>query len=157
MAAISAGDGRLDGKFFEECFERFARYCGLFPKKTELSARRIANGRVITLKSDLDYRLANRQGRVGYFDCKNFKGARFEFSDIDEDQLDRAVELNEWNVPAGFVVWFRGVNRISFFSGLRIRSGGHRTSFGPADGLPLGSLETFDLKPLLPLSAASNR
>jgi hypothetical protein len=157
MGAPTAMDGRLDGKFFEQCFERFARYSGLFPKKTELSARWIGPRKVQAIKSDLDFRLVNREGRVGYFDCKSFHGSKFRYSAIDRDQLRRALDLNDWNVPAGFVVFFREVNRVSFFSALSIALAGPGSSFSPEDGVSLGSLETLDLKPLLPLSGASEK
>lgn len=137
------------GKEFEEVFKKRAQSNGFLAEKNNLTARYLPNGRVKVLKSDLDYRLTSQNGRIGYFDCKSFIGDSFIYSDIDPDQLKRAINYEYWKVPSGFIIWFRKVNRISWFSGHLIMRKGPRTSFKPEDGILLGSLESFDLKPLL--------
>ena len=137
------------GKQFEEEFKTRAKLNGLYAEKCELNARRLPGGGVKVLKSELDYKLINQAGRVGYFDCKSYAGDSFVFSQLDPNQLERADRYNYWNVPSGFVVWFRQINRIVYFSGFVVTRKGAGSSFSEEDGISLGSIENFDLKPLL--------
>lgn len=136
------------GKFWEDVFERMCRYNGLFPKKNPLSAKIIGRNRVQLLKSDLDYRVVTRDGRVGYFDCKCYGKSHFVFSDLDSNQVEQAVLFNEWNVPAGFVVFFRDSNEAAFFPGKTIAQAGPGSRFTISEGVSLGRLESLDLKRL---------
>lgn len=138
-----------EGNIFEQRFLKQARSNGLWAKKNELCCKFIYGGHLRVVKSNLDYFLADQLGRVAYLDCKSYGGDFFTYSDIDKDQLDRAVEFNNWNIPAGFVIWFRVLNRISLFTGLKISANGPRSRFEPMDGLFLGSFEEFDLKGIL--------
>lgn len=140
---------KSEGDIFEELFLKQAQRNGLLPIKNPLSARHTYSGRVQLLKSDLDYKLISQSGRVGFFDCKSFQGAHFDHSAIEPDQIKRAATYNYWNVPSGFVVWFRGINVISFFTGAQIATKGPRTSFRPPEGQILGKFDGFDLKRLL--------
>ena|SRR5258708_3418620 len=91
------------GAWFETLFQWQGRRRGLLIRKNELSARRIGAGRVQTMKSELDFTLIQKPGRVGYFDCKAFDDSGFTFSKLKPHQLKRAIEYNDWGVPAGFV------------------------------------------------------
>ena len=135
-----------EGKIFEELFKQQAQYLGLLPIKQHLSARMLHGGRVKVTKSDLDFRLITREGRVGFFDCKSYGKDSFSYSQIDENQLNLANLYHEWGVPSGFVVWFRPANRVTFFSGPAIVSKGPQSSFGPEDGQYIGRFERFDLR-----------
>jgi penicillin-binding protein-related factor A (putative recombinase) len=138
--------GREIGDFFEKAVEKWARYCGLLPKKHNLSAKYIGKGRVKVVKSQLDFHFCSQSGQVGFFDCKTYEGDSFAYSQIDPKQLEQAVLYNEWRVPAGFLIWFRKHNIVVFFSGQQINIKGPRSSFVPAEGLKLGSIERLDLK-----------
>lgn len=128
---------------FEELFVRACKLDGLLALKNELSFRWLPQGRIMPLKSDLDFRLIDSLGEVAFVDTKSFDSDQFTFSDIDAKQLDRAVEYNQWEVRAGFCVWFRKPNVISFFLGTQVRSAGPRSVFNPPDGLQLGRFEQF--------------
>lgn len=117
-------------------------------KKNHLTAFYIKGSRPKIVKSELDYRLINQNGRVAYVDCKNFQDDHFVYSQIDQEQIDRAVIHNQWNVPSGFVVWFRKVNKVEFFSGSYVLRKGPGTRFCAGDGIPLGRFERFDLNRL---------
>lgn len=146
----SANSNRLEGKFFEELFKKRAQMNGLLARKNHLTAIVTGfNGRVNVVKSELDFTLINQDGRCGFFDCKSFGGDRFSHSFLNPKQIERAVLYNDWNVPSGFVFYFRKTNQIVFYSGKHIESVGPKNSFGPEDGQLLGRAELFDLKPLL--------
>ena len=98
------------------------------------------------MKSNLDLTIISDSGMVGFFDAKSFDSNFFTYSKIDSEQIKRADEYNRWSVPAGFIVLFREINRISFYSGSDLIAGGPGHRFLLTDGLLLGRLETFDLR-----------
>lgn len=137
------------GDSFEDLFKRQAQFNGLLALKNHLTARFVGAGNVKIVKSELDFKLINQNGDVGYFDCKSFESDYFVYSQIDSKQLERAALYNEWNVPSGFVIWLRKVNTVLFITGKEIQLKGERTRFTRKDGQRLGSYENFDLKVVL--------
>lgn len=117
--------------------------------KNELNAKYIGGGGVRAFRGDLDYKLIDRTGTVGYFDCKAFEKDLFNFSQIEEHQLEKSNMYYEWGVPTGFVVWFRESNAVVFFSPKTLNRAGPQSSFKPQDGINLGTFESFRLKCLL--------
>ena len=118
---------------------------GLLALPNHLTAKATYGGNFKVVKSDLDYRLITQNGDVGFFDCKNFAGDSFPYSQISENQIQRAILYNEWRVPSGFVVFFRKVMSVCFFSGIDLE-GKERGRMSYLDGVLLGSWDSFDLK-----------
>lgn len=141
---MSANDNREEGKGFEKIFEVQCRYKSLNPKKNHPTARFKKGGGFLLEKGDLDFKVIQRPGRVGYVDCKSFGGTSFTYSELDKRQVERAVEYSEWGVPAGFVVWHRGNNEVVFYSAHKIAFKGPRSNFSTQDGVSLGTLQNFD-------------
>lgn len=139
---------RIQGKFFEETFEKFARIQGFLPKRNMLSAQPKGNNRWQPVKSQLDWNLYKRGGQCAIVDCKSFEMDYFTFSEIDDKQLQKAAEFNRWGIPSGFAVYFRTVNKVAFYSGSLIERRGPRTRFLPKDGVKLGKLENFIVSPI---------
>jgi len=123
-----------------------AQMNGLLPKKNELTARYTFGGQYKILKSNLDFTIINQDGVVGFFDAKSYENDHFTYSDIDQQQIQRAAEYNQWKVPSGFIVLFRSVNKICFFSGWELKFAGPRTRFDQTMGIYLGRLENFNMK-----------
>ena len=136
--------GKDAGTTFEKLFERQCQLAGLWPEPNHIRARRGWKGKLQELKSNLDYILIARGGRVGFFDCKTFDQAHFVHSAIPDHQRDLAARYNEWGVIAGFVVWFRPINHVVFFPGWLLSERGPGSRFVPHDGFHLGSWEKFD-------------
>jgi hypothetical protein len=141
-------ENRDNGKFWEDVLFKRAQMNGLLPQKNHLTARYIYKNKYKVMKSQLDLTLITNDGKVGFFDAKSFNGDKFAYSALNPQQIERAALYNEWEVQSGFVVLFRKMNRICFFSGRAIVLGGPRTSFSSLDGLFLGRLESFDLRRL---------
>lgn len=139
---------RIQGKFFEETFERFSRLQNFFPVKNRLSAQPIGLGKWKPIKSQLDYNIYKPGGQCAIIDCKSFDAGRFTYSQIDDKQLEKAVQFNRWKIPSGFVVWFRDPNLVSFFSGYEIERRGKRSQFVASSGKILGRLENFIIAPI---------
>lgn len=140
---------RVQGAQFEAAFVHRAGICGLWPIKQQLTFRYLGGGKIRPMRSELDFALVNRNGQVGYFDCKSFEGDSFARSAMNPAQVQRAMGYNAWSVPAGFVVWFRSVNEVAYFSGTRIARSARGCGFSVHDGTLLGPLESFVLRPLL--------
>jgi hypothetical protein len=103
------------------------------------------------IKSELDFQLIDpRTRRVAFIDTKTYVEERVNFSRIEKHQIDRAVWFNEAGIPAGFVVWFRTLDLVVFYSGIQARDCGAGSSLLPQDGLELGGLLRFDLARLFP-------
>lgn len=134
-----------EGNFFEDVFERQARSNGLLVLKNPLACVRTKTG-FIPVKSDLDFKVFLNTGRVAYVDTKSFAEDHFTFSQLNPKQIERAVMYNDWKVPAGFVVWFRAINIVSFFSGSIIQRVGSGNRFLPEGGEILGKLERFTVQ-----------
>ncbi len=159
---ISKGDAmgaparkQLYGSIWESLYFDEAKRSGLLARKAPLSCRVMWKGRIQLLPSQLDYQLADRaSGRVGFFDCKCFEEDHFVYSQIDSNQLEQAVLWNEWNIPAGFVIFFRSTRQVVFFPGYIIANKGPQTRFTAKEGTRLGDWSKFSLKPILAPSAA---
>jgi hypothetical protein len=131
------------GTSFEDIFSRQAQLQGFLVMPNHTPCRFIPGGRAIPIKGELDFKLIDQSGRVGFFDCKSFQEDFFTYSDLDEKQIERAVLYNEWSVPSGFVVYFRKTNQVYFYNGHVIDLKGPRERFDKSDGISLGTIFKF--------------
>jgi hypothetical protein len=136
------------GKQFEELFSKQCRWNGFLPIRNYLSCRFLFKGRVQVIKSQLDFTVVSKEGRVACVDCKSFQHDFFTWAQIPIEQIERAQTLNEWNVPSGFVVLFRPSLQVVFYSGVCLNLRGQRTRFTPDMGLRLGRFDCFSPRPI---------
>lgn len=68
------------------------------------------------------------------------------YSQINEEQLKRSIQYNSLNVPAGFITHFRDTDKVVLLTGEKINSKGPGNSFGPEDGILLGTGYDFNLR-----------
>lgn len=134
------------GSQFEKLFEHRAQLTGLLVLRNELSFRYQGGGKMLPIRADLDYRVCQKNGQVGFFDLKCFDAAYFTYSQITLHQLQRARIYENYNVPAGFVVCFRPLAQVVYYSGGVLTRKGPRSRFTPEDGVLLGSTAYFDLR-----------
>ena len=146
MAQVESN--KAEGRLFESLFARQAQIEGLLVIKNHLSCRMLYKGRVQVIPGQLDFTLANRDGRVAYVDCKSFEGFSFSHSKLTPHQVERAALYNDWNIPSGFIVHFRKTGQIVFFRGSVIHKTGPGNSFHSGHGTILGCWHRFDLKPV---------
>lgn len=144
------------GAAFEEIFIKQARLNGLLPMKNHLTAKFVGAGRTQLLKSELDFTLISQDGRVAFIDCKSFQGDHFKYSQLDSKQIERAVMYNSWQVPSGFVTYFRATREVCYYSGQTILDTGSRARFESVHSLSLGLLEKFDLRKILNAPISKN-
>ena len=145
----TAHDNRDQGKLFEILFVQMCQYSGLKVEQNHIKARRAWKGKLIALESNLDFTIANREGRVGFVDAKSFEGSSFAYSNITDGgrrthQLQQADENNQWNIPSGFVIFFRGCGKVCFYSGGYIEDRGPGQRFNWVEGIYLGTWDKFN-------------
>lgn len=134
------------GKAFEDAFRKKAMIEGFLVIQNFLSARYTYNQNLQVMPSHLDFMVATPTGRIAFVDCKNFDGDSFPYSKLKPEQIERAALLNEWSVPAGFIILLRGTNAVRFYTGKRIQEIGPGNSMGLKDGISLGTVFDFKIK-----------
>lgn len=150
---------RIKGAQFESLLICRAGASGMKALRNELSFRYQRGGKIRPIRADLDFRVLRKDGRIAYVDTKSFNALSFTYSQIDHHQLRRALCYQEYNVPAGFVVWLEPLRQVVFYSGRTLWNHGARTRFGPKHGILLGDSYTFSLAGVFPkddVGAGSN-
>lgn len=145
---MAVSRNKAEGAFFERILEHMAATQGVLAQKQPLAFRYLRGGKVLPIRTELDFSLINRQGRIAFVDTKLFAGDYFTFSQLDPTQLRRATRYNEWGIPSGFVVRHAGSNEVAYYSGEVVASHGPRTRFAPAMGVRLGTLLHFAVAPI---------
>lgn len=145
---MAISKNKAEGAFFERILEHMAATQGVLAQKQPLAFKYLAGGKVLPIRTELDFSLINREGRIAFADAKNFEGDYFTYSQLDVMQIKRATRYNEWGVPAGFVVRHAGSNEVCFYSGEVVATHGPRTRFEPSKGIPLGTLLHFKVAPI---------
>ena len=139
----NANANKNEGLHFEAVLVHRATLTGIWAHKQALSFRYLRAGKILPLRSELDFALINRQGCVCYCDTKSFVGHSFARSALSATQLARSVRYCSYNVPSGFIVYLRGAGLVSFYPGWLIDRAPKGSSFTAEDGRVLGSLQTF--------------
>lgn len=141
---IEFATGREAGTTFEKIFERQCQLYGLWAEANLIKARRGWKGKLQELKSNLDYQVISRAGKIAFIDCKTFDGSFFTFSDLAEHQVEMSYRYESHGIRSGFAVWFRTPDQVVFFTGRQIKLCGPRTRFCFTDGWRLGTWSLFD-------------
>lgn len=134
------------GKQFELRLIHQARLNGLLMLHAGTTVKFLRGGNVKPIKSDLDFKLYDKDGHHACVDAKSWQGAHFTYSELTPHQVLRAQQYNAWNVTSGFVVLFRELREIYWFHIDVITQKGRRARFGPADGVLLGPESYFNLR-----------
>lgn len=83
-----------------------------------------------------------------FVDCKSFGdwAVNLSRSMLTEHQVTTMFRFEERGCPAGYVIWFRGINKIVFFSaGQLYEILQNKGSKSPDEGIDLGTFE--DMRP----------
>lgn len=135
------------GNAFEDILERHAIQIGA--KLTQMpSGCKWVGKRAIPVRTEFDFFFAY-QGRSIVFDAKTLKTSGFSYSTITPHQMNSLYEFECQGICAGYVIWFRGTDQVTFVKASALRALKPRCSIGPDDGLSLGSIRDFDLRTIL--------
>ena len=97
------------------------------------------------VKSPFDFILEHDELGIGFLDLKTIATKKFPVALIKPHQMRILDRLSKNNI-AGFLVWFRKVDRVVFFrADYAIKS----AQLVMEDGLDIGDLSNMDLKKLM--------
>jgi hypothetical protein len=146
MGKENIAGNKMQGTQFETIFKKQALMQGFFVEKNLINAKLTYSGGLQRVFGELDWKLVLRStGQIGFFDTKSFEGKFFTYSNLTEHQVKRAALWNELKIPAGFVIWFRPLDAVVFFTGEQISNKGERARFLPKEGVYLGKMIDFAL------------
>lgn len=135
---------KREGAQFEAQFAARCGVDGLKALKNPLAFKYLKGGRIQPIRCDLDYRVLRQDGRVAFIDTKCFDAAHFTYGMLETHQIQRAICYAAWQVPAGFVVYLKGCQKIVYYTGATIGTLGPRTRFTVSHGHVLGVPYDFD-------------
>ena len=141
------------GQDFESRVEYQAKVAGLLLVRHGTQVRYLPGGKTLAIKSDLDFRMSNRQGRTIFFDCKSFQESSFSFSKLTHHQKLRAALYHSYSLQAGFLVELRGADSVLYYDIAAVMEAGPRSRFDATNGLNIGPSNWFELERLLPSAA----
>lgn len=141
-------ENRIAGARFEAVFVHRAGVTGHLAIKQHLQHRYLPGGKAQAFKSELDFSLIEKTGRISFLDCKSFGTHKVAKSQLDASQVSRAVLYNQYNVPAGFVVELRPLGKVVFFSGMKVWRLPRGKSLTIDDGAYLGPSASFVFCPI---------
>lgn len=144
--------GKMWGRQFEQMLAHHAAISGLMLRAHGVTLRYLPGGKSIAIKSDLDFKLADRAGNIAFVDAKTVAEPHFTYSFLTPHQLETAKLYESYSLKAGFVVWLRGAQRVVFYSAQVIATKGKGARFGVTDGLDLGPEGFFSLARILAVS-----
>jgi len=103
--------------------------------------------------SPFDFIATKRNEGSVFFDAKTRTADRIAYSDFwDKGSTQRQMRtldaLGQFGEKTGFLVWFQASNKISFIFAADAINMKARTSFGPNNGIELGTLENFCIERL---------
>lgn len=111
---------------------------------------RKVNGEDVVKKKSSPFDFIATKMNLGtiFFDAKSRAKDSISYSDFwssksTKHQSLTLASLDDFGERAGFVVWFRASDKISFIPIEKIVTMEPRTSFGPCDGIDLGSPDNF--------------
>lgn len=136
------GFGDLFEAMLKTACNRFGVGCVRIPDGCVM--RRGKGGAIIPIRvqTPFDYVIA-LDGRAAFIDCKTVESGNFTHSMIKAHQIASLSELESKKNVAGYVVWFRDVDKIMFFSAKELKAVKPKESIDLNAGIFLGSRSTF--------------
>lgn len=89
--------------------------------------------KIVRIRTPFDF-VAFRGGRGVVFDAKTVDGETFPHSAIKEHQLISLISCADHTTRAGYLVWFRPIDTVVWFSHMRLQALAPRQSLAPSDG-----------------------
>lgn len=141
-AILSSMHSKEAGNQFENILTVLCRAEGLLILRIPDACRTVGKNRIIRIKSPFDYIIRPlHQGDVcsAYIDAKTTQSKTYCFSTINRDQMLTLLSMEQAGAVAGFIVWFREIDRLVFYSSSTLWKIVPGESLLPEDGLDLGS------------------
>lgn len=98
-------------------------------------------------KTPFDF-IASKNGRALVFDAKTLNGETFPKSACEPHQVEALLKFEASKLTAGYIVFFRALDSVVFFSASRLKQLAPRCSLKSSDGIKLGSGTSLNLEVL---------
>lgn len=145
----SGHQARQWGQYFENIVQSHAARQNTTLIRIPDGCRVIRNGtftKLMRVTTPFDFVLMSKNNVV-VFDAKTVDASSFPHSAITPHQLNSLIKCTR-DALAGYLVWFREPDLVSFITAKRLAESRPRTSMIPDDGLVLGNCRTMDLTKL---------
>lgn len=130
---------KRQGTQWELLFQRMAFRENIAIVRIEDGCRRVGLKKIIPVKQMCDY-ILSCNNRTAIIDTKTTDAKTFPYSKINPDQVKKMHYLADQGTIAGYVVWFRELDKIVFYSTRDLLDIQEQESLEPCDGTILGSL-----------------
>jgi hypothetical protein len=94
------------------------------------------------VKTPFDF-VISMQGRSAFIDCKTIESGNFTHSMITSHQVNSLMTMENAQNLAGYVVWYRDVDKIIFYQASVLKALKPKQSLDLNDGIFLGRAQTF--------------
>ena len=138
---------KREGKSWENTFESFCNLTGVNCIRIPDGCRSLGKFKLMRVKSPFDFVLGYGD-KIACVDLKSFgSGKNLTHSQIDSNQLHNLHKISRDGI-AGYVVNFRSIDKIVFFSATQMLNIMKNNSLSYEEGMPLGSSIEMDPKKL---------
>jgi hypothetical protein len=135
------------GKGFEDIFCTLSRYQGFHVERMPDGCKQVNAKKFVRVKTPFDYMLLKEFRFYAFIDCKTVDSDRFKYSAIVDHQLESLTLIGRHAI-AGYIVWFRKGDTVSFFDWQVLSRLAPNHSLFPSDGIVLGPIQDFRLSRL---------
>lgn len=140
------------GSNFEELFKAACNRAGLIWVRLPDGCKQygtLPNGKPLLhrVQTPFDF-LITADGLSAVIDCKTLDSDRMSYSFIKDHQLEALLDCGR-SINSGYIVWFREVDAVVFFSAFRLNKLKPGQGLGFADGLQLGTVSDFNPRVVL--------
>lgn len=102
----------------------------------------------IPTKTPFDFIIVEKGGRSIFLDTKSYDKNRITNSDLKDHQVNSLLYLYNHNCIAGYLVNFKPIDKIVYFSAKQLNELYKGQGLGVEDGLVIGNSFEFDLSKL---------
>ncbi len=139
---------KTEGDRFELLFSRALLQRQWAVIKFPMGAKALGPNKLIKVKSPFD-QLAVKSGKTVCYDLKSINQSSYGYSHLTQHQIHHLLQVlekgNSPNIKAGYIIHFRPLGKIFYFSAHTLSSLQPKTSLSPANGVWIGNLDNIDL------------
>lgn len=142
------GKQGLVGKRFESEFQQIAGWQGIAITRIPDGCKVLGGGKIIRVKSPFDWVLT-KDGKTALIDTKTTLDKNFKHGKIDLAQLAALYDQQFRGAIAGYVVQFRSLKTVKFFSAGTLKAAvASKSNLVPADGVTIGENNVMNVAAL---------
>lgn len=127
------------GSQFEALLESAALAEGFVSIRIPDGCRQLGPHKIQRVKTPFDFVFVKSPEQTIYADAKTTSSKTFNYAAITEHQIYILNKLEKKGVKSGYIIYFREIDKIIFFSSEQLKSLAPRESLKPENGILLGS------------------